>query len=1127
MLPAEGTPSRTAQQDGSAPKKIKLKLEYNGSKRVAVVYEGYTFARLHERLCEDYKFDVLLEYEDSDGDKVMLNCENDLTELLENEEGTVYVHVAVLQDQEQVPPPPPTPPSLPPPGGPRRPDAAAVDAAAFDAEQQFLNELQLATGKPPPPPPPTTTTMTSSAASYSSSTAAGVSPAPAPPSQDRGWGWRGERRTNVLDKMAMFSPGNFRADGGVGSGSSGSGGGGSFRGLVESGGGGGSPLSFGVPGRPRPTRELGSEGPNPWQLGDEVDPMRWLRGDVIGEGAFGTVHMGLNLDTGELMAVKSISLDKGDMTSKDAKAFINEVAILQDNKHENIVRSYGSSIKGKQIYIFLEFMPGGSVRLLLDRFGVFEEKISLLYAKQVLRGLIFLHANGVAHRDIKCANCLVDHRGSIKLADFGVSKCIRGISGTASGVQSVKGTPFWMAPEVLQVHNLRGGWMKADVWSFGATVLEMCSGSPPWGAIGPLAAMFKISCTRDLPAIPETVSATVQDLMRQCFCRDPSSRPTADELLRHPSIAVAAADRSSHAYGFRPPRVQTTAVPAAAREQGLQHTDVAGEGRSVVARDGGSMSDSDSSTGASSQGYAREAVSSPLDLLTTKPATRIKWGSIGGGDGGGATGNAKPSTVEEGTESQSSSRDSHNRSSNTGKGQNSISDTSLGGDGGNADGAKRAAEAGSSTNDDGALKLSSSPASFCVSLSSDGGGGVGGDGSRSALSAGRLAHRGQESGGSGGYGGSGRSSGSKWSKQAASASVDGSDVASAASAAAAIAGATPQQRKPFGSSRREWGWRDGAPVSGGLLLTPTNSPAREGTPARESSPRGEDGAAVGVPPLGNVSASSSLSLRGSGSWGSTSGGKVGITTRATEWKRRIQERGLESEAERMASATLSAQRSGSLDISDGSAGADAGCRPQQHGDKSSGSTASGEGSSGAQKQSRFEKHGGGHRQAPRRGTNPWPLRGGGGSFAITDVGSGSGSYSSGTNDGAAVDYDGVTVPAMVLESGVAAGGGSGGVHGAGPPTNPQADGSDGGARSSPAPPSARRQGSTSPADESILSSPLPSAGAERFVGGDDEARRSSGDKAREGRAAKEGQRSSSAPEVGRPPRSSPSHAPKA
>ena len=76
---------------------------------------------------------------------------------------------------------------------------------------------------------------------------------------------------------------------------------------------------------------------------------RWLRGDVIGEGAFGTVHMGLNLDTGELMAVKSVGLDQGDMTKRDAEAFVNEVAILQDNKWVHCVlmhpyvRAYANS----------------------------------------------------------------------------------------------------------------------------------------------------------------------------------------------------------------------------------------------------------------------------------------------------------------------------------------------------------------------------------------------------------------------------------------------------------------------------------------------------------------------------------------------------------------------------------------------------------------------------------------------------------------------------------------------------------------------------------------------------------------------------------------------------------------
>ena len=75
------------------------------------------------------------------------------------------------------------------------------------------------------------------------------------------------------------------------------------------------------------------------------------------------------------------------------------------HRHDNIVRYYGSGVKGKNLSIFLEYMPGGSVRRLLDRFGVFEEKITLIYSAQMMRGLEFLHSNGVAHRDIKVRRC--------------------------------------------------------------------------------------------------------------------------------------------------------------------------------------------------------------------------------------------------------------------------------------------------------------------------------------------------------------------------------------------------------------------------------------------------------------------------------------------------------------------------------------------------------------------------------------------------------------------------------------------------------------------------------------------------------------------------------------------------
>ncbi|CAM9644658.1 unnamed protein product, partial [Ectocarpus sp. 8 AP-2014] len=610
-----------------------------------------------QRLCEDFKFEVFLEYKDEDGDEVMLNSENDLAELLASDDGPFLIKVSVMTDQQRVPPPSPPPPPWPtyapdpriPPARGRGASPASVhphdifQQQPFGAERPVLVEhrvllqqqlqgypdhqheqkhhpehrcekkvtgLQYASGwgGDGAAPPVDAAAVMSVARQYLDQEqrrqalrrrrrSSSVSEARESSASSSSAG-TAEDASDVLEWLATTSSCNSSSP-------RGGGGGEGWRGA------------FGVgPKVPEVTRGLGHEGPNPWRRGEDVDPVRWLRGDIIGAGAFGTVHLGLNLDTGELMAVKSISLDQGDMTSRDAKAFENEIAMLRDNRHENIVKSYGSSIKGNTMLIFLEYMPGGSVRGLLDRFGGFEEHVSLLYTEQLTQGLSFLHKNGVAHRDIKCANCLVNQRGAIKLADFGMSKRIVGLSGTSgtSGVQSVKGTPFWMAPEVLQVQDLKDGWIKADVWSLGATVLEMLTGSPPWDNIGPLAAMFKISCTRDLPEIPENVSPLVQDLLRQCFSRDPSLRPTASELLRHAVVAEVLTTRCLPA--FRPaPHKRTTVVPSTAREYAvpslqLSHPDHSANNTASSMNTRGSSSNN-SGNGNDKHGHGNKSTSNP------------------------------------------------------------------------------------------------------------------------------------------------------------------------------------------------------------------------------------------------------------------------------------------------------------------------------------------------------------------------------------------------------------------------------------------------------------------------------------------------------------------------------------
>ncbi|GJU77439.1 protein kinase, ATP binding site-containing protein, partial [Tanacetum coccineum] len=181
--------------------------------------------------------------------------------------------------------------------------------------------------------------------------------------------------------------------------------------------------------------------------------IRWRKGELIGCGAFGHVYMGMNLDTGELLAVKQVSIAAANTASKEkAQVHIREleeeVKLLKNLSHSNIVRYLGTVREEETLNILLEFVPGGSISSLLGKFGPFPEAVIRMYTKQILLGLDYLHKNGIMHRDIKGANILVDNKGCIKLADFGASKQVVELA-NGSGAKSMKGTPYWMAPEVI------------------------------------------------------------------------------------------------------------------------------------------------------------------------------------------------------------------------------------------------------------------------------------------------------------------------------------------------------------------------------------------------------------------------------------------------------------------------------------------------------------------------------------------------------------------------------------------------------------------------------------------------------------------------------------------------------
>ncbi|KAF7805116.1 mitogen-activated protein kinase kinase kinase NPK1 [Senna tora] len=270
---------------------------------------------------------------------------------------------------------------------------------------------------------------------------------------------------------------------------------------------------------------------------DSAPMIRWRKGELIGCGAFGRVYMGMNLDSGELIAVKQVLIAASSASKEKAQAHIKEleeeVKLLKDLSHPNIVRYLGTVREEDTLNILLEFVPGGSISSLLGKFGAFPEAVIRTYTKQLLLGLEYLHTNGIMHRDIKGANILVDNKGCIKLADFGASKQVVELA-TISGAKSMKGTPYWMAPEVILQ---TGHSFSADIWSVGCTVIEMATGKPPWSQqYQEVAALFHIGTTKSHPPIPDHLSVGAKDFLLKCLQKEPILRPSASELLQHPFV---------------------------------------------------------------------------------------------------------------------------------------------------------------------------------------------------------------------------------------------------------------------------------------------------------------------------------------------------------------------------------------------------------------------------------------------------------------------------------------------------------------------------------------------------------------------------------------------------------------
>ncbi|XP_020709614.1 mitogen-activated protein kinase kinase kinase kinase 3 isoform X16 [Athalia rosae] len=249
----------------------------------------------------------------------------------------------------------------------------------------------------------------------------------------------------------------------------------------------------------------------------------------IGSGTYGDVYKAKRLSMNDLAAIKVIKLEPGD----DFAIIQQEILMMKDCTHPNIIAYYGSYLRRDKLWICMEYCGGGSLQDIYHITGPLSEIQIAYMCRETLLGLSYLHEKGKMHRDIKGANILLTDSGDVKLADFGVSAQI---TATINKRKSFIGTPYWMAPEVAAVERKGGYNQLCDIWACGITSIELAELQPPMFDLHPMRVLFLMSKSGFKPPTlkdRDKWSPTFHNFVKVALTKNPKKRPTADKLLQH------------------------------------------------------------------------------------------------------------------------------------------------------------------------------------------------------------------------------------------------------------------------------------------------------------------------------------------------------------------------------------------------------------------------------------------------------------------------------------------------------------------------------------------------------------------------------------------------------------------
>jgi serine/threonine protein kinase len=255
----------------------------------------------------------------------------------------------------------------------------------------------------------------------------------------------------------------------------------------------------------------------------EIDPHVLINmteivlGDMIGSGSFAVVYRGFWRKTE--VAVKMLQNMKTEKIS-----FLKESYLMQTLRHPNVVSLMGVVLTPR-FCIITEYCCNGDVaEMLLNESFMIETEHIRKIALDACRGMTYLHAAPIIHRDLKCRNLLIDKNWNVKVADFGLARGIEEKPGTMTAC----GTPTHAAPEVIR-HSYYT--KKADIYSFGICLWEMCTRKEPYDTIPGFRVILAVATKRMRPKIPTTLDSLWANLIRRCWAEDPENRPDFSELV--------------------------------------------------------------------------------------------------------------------------------------------------------------------------------------------------------------------------------------------------------------------------------------------------------------------------------------------------------------------------------------------------------------------------------------------------------------------------------------------------------------------------------------------------------------------------------------------------------------------